>query len=192
MYTDGGDISFWYSVSSEAGYDKLFFCIDGTELGAWDGEEPYSPAEYSVDMGMHTFRWIYIKDEIDVPPVGDDTCWIDDITFPGGVDTDGDGMPDGWEIDNGLRPMSNDSNKDPDGDGCNNKCEYEADTDPHVIDHIPEIKADFNHDGDVDGSDLALFAEAYATSHADADLNEDGSVNSKDLEIFAENYGNNF
>ena len=33
-------------------------------------------------------------------------------------DTDNDGMPDGWEIQNGLNPLVNDASDDPDGDGA--------------------------------------------------------------------------
>jgi len=189
MYTDGGLISFWCSVSSEDGYDYLRFFIDGVELGAWTGEKSYSLAEYPVNMGMHTFSWVYTKDEVDLDPVGYDSGWLDDITFPGSVDTDGDGLPDGWETDNKLKPLSDDSHKDPDEDGCDNKCEYESGTDPHVKDHTPVIEADLDNDNDVDAVDLYLFMEALAAIHSDADLNKDGSINNKDLEVFAGRFG---
>lgn len=47
------------------------------------------------------------------------------------VDTDGDGMPDLWEIMNGLNPLDpSDANGDLDGDGLTNLQEYQAGTDP--------------------------------------------------------------
>ena len=53
----------------------------------------------------------------------------------------------------------------------------------------PMRDADFDGDGDVDGSDLAVFADAYADGDLLADLNGDHNVDTEDLAIFAENYG---
>jgi len=45
-------------------------------------------------------------------------------------DSDGDGMPDYWEIAHGLSPQANDANLDPDQDGMSNLMEYRTGTDP--------------------------------------------------------------
>ena len=55
-------------------------------------------------------------------------------TDPNGSDSDSDGMPDGWEVENSLDPLTDDSVEDPDGDSLTNLEEYQAGTDPQVSD----------------------------------------------------------
>lgn len=57
------------------------------------------------------------------------------------ADSDSDGMPDQWEIENGLDPTIDDSNGDCDEDGIKNLQEFLFKTDP------------FNFDTDLDGID---------------------------------------
>ncbi|MEY2564930.1 MAG: large repetitive protein [Verrucomicrobiota bacterium] len=45
-------------------------------------------------------------------------------------DSDGDGIPDLWEVNHGLNPLVNDASLDPDGDGFTNLHEYQNGTDP--------------------------------------------------------------
>ncbi len=47
------------------------------------------------------------------------------------ADSDGDGMPDAWEVANGLNPNLPDGASDADGDGQSNLSEYVAGTNPH-------------------------------------------------------------
>lgn len=47
----------------------------------------------------------------------------------------------------------------------------------------PEIQADFNRDGRIDGEDLAKLLGAWGSNMADHDLNNDGIVDGKDLAI---------
>ena len=48
------------------------------------------------------------------------------------IDSDGDGMPDGWELAHGLNPYDpSDANQDPSGDGMSNLQKYLNGFDPH-------------------------------------------------------------
>lgn len=74
------DISFYYKVSSESGYDYLRFYIDNVEQGAWAGEVDWTQATYPVTAGFHSFKWAYEKD-VSVSS-GLDAGFIDYIVFP--------------------------------------------------------------------------------------------------------------
>lgn len=51
-------------------------------------------------------------------------------TNPNDHDTDGDGMPDGWEAESGLDPLTDDAGFDLDNDGLTNAEEFVGGTDP--------------------------------------------------------------
>jgi hypothetical protein len=79
------EISFWYKVSSESGYDYLSFYIDGTMQNQWSGEVSWTEASYPVSAGAHTFKWEYSKDYS--VSSGSDCAFVDFIVFPplGGI-----------------------------------------------------------------------------------------------------------
>jgi hypothetical protein len=72
-------------------------------------------------------------------------------TDPNKWDTDGDGLPDGWEASHRLDPLSaTDATSDPDHDGLANKTEYRTMTDPQAAETdagVPDGSQDFDHDG---------------------------------------------
>jgi len=76
---------------------------------------------------------------------------------------------------------------------------YDSDTQPNNFTasarrtftiNLKELcEADFEPDGDVDGSDLEVFAGAYAIGDLSADLDKSGVVDSMDLFVFAAEFG---
>ncbi len=75
-----GNITFYYKVSSESGYDYLKFYLDGTQMGSWSGTVAWTSQSYPVTTGSHTFAWSYTKDGS--VSSGSDCAWVDHIIFP--------------------------------------------------------------------------------------------------------------
>lgn len=73
-------ISFYYKVSSESGYDKLHFYVGNSELGSWSGEKDWTYVSYTVPAGSNTLKWSYTKDISSTS--GSDCAWIDNVIFP--------------------------------------------------------------------------------------------------------------
>ena len=82
-----------------------------------------------------------VPDSTDAFP-NDPNEWIDTdkdgIGNTADLDDDNDGMPDSWEIANGLNPLLNDANLDKDGDGFTNLQEYKAGSNPNDPKSIPK------------------------------------------------------
>ncbi|QWV97167.1 putative Ig domain-containing protein [Geomonas nitrogeniifigens] len=75
-----GAMSFWFAVSSEYNWDFLRFYVDGVEQVGWSGNVGWTQLVTVVTEGVHTFKWVYVKDSS--VSAGSDTAWIDDIVFP--------------------------------------------------------------------------------------------------------------
>jgi hypothetical protein len=71
-------------------------------------------------------------------------------------------MPDGWEVENNLNPLVDDSTEDPDEDGLINVEEYKYGTDPN------------NWDSDSDGLADSDEIDIYFTDPTDEDSDSDG------------------
>ena len=78
--TEASPISYFRKVSSEYGYDKFSFAIDGFIQEELSGEEEWGQASFEVTPGNHTFRFRYSKDYSESN--GSDCAWIDNIVFP--------------------------------------------------------------------------------------------------------------
>ncbi|MCK5559341.1 MAG: PKD domain-containing protein, partial [Thermoplasmata archaeon] len=85
-------------------------------------------------------------------------------------DTDGDGLPDDWELEHGFDPNdSNDAELDPDGDTLTNLDEFEQGTDPHNKDtdgdDIPDNWELENGLNPTDGTDAVLDPDGDSLSN---------------------------
>ena len=73
------------------------------------------------------------------------------------TDDDGDGLPDDWEVANGLDPAEQgDGTSDPDGDGLNNVEEYAKGTNPMDADTDNDGKSDNTDPCPVDATDACV------------------------------------
>jgi len=78
--TGPGRISYWWSVSSEAGYDWLTFYIDDVpQSGPISGEVGWTQKSWDVPAGNHTFKWEYKKDGS--REGGTDAAWVDQVVW---------------------------------------------------------------------------------------------------------------
>jgi hypothetical protein len=83
-------------------------------------------------------------------------------------DADQDGMLDDWETSHGLNPQINDAGGDLDGDGLTNLAEYQAGTQPNMVDS--------DHDGMPDGWEASNGLNPLGND-ADGDPDGDGLTN---------------
>ncbi len=112
------------------------------------------------------------------------TSWqlvVKNLASPAGVtanvnitvlpDTDGDGLPDAWETQYGLNPVSAlDAALDKDGDGMSNRAEYIAGTDPADAASYLKVEQMAVDAGEATISFLAQASKTYTVQYKD-DLN---------------------
>ncbi|MDO8303742.1 MAG: hypothetical protein Q7T18_10915, partial [Sedimentisphaerales bacterium] len=93
------------------------------------------PANHAIDMDVRDIGYHYPVVSLDTDSDGLLDCleyWAG--TLHNNPDTDGDGMPDGWEVQYGLNPLNPaDAQGSPlDNDDYSNLCEYLHGTDPRT------------------------------------------------------------
>jgi hypothetical protein len=200
----GGDLSFWYRVSSESGYDFFnFYVDDDLELQA-SGTVSWTYFSMTVPAGPHTLKWEYAKDGS--TSVGSDTVWIDDLevvvdntvwsdvialTDPGATSTPWTPPTPGTDYKVRVRPWYTGG--------------YYGSWDESDATFTVEegtIPGDINGDGHVNLSDFNTFSVCFygagnPTPPAGCtpeqfdlcDVDDDGDVDLSDFNTFAVNFG---
>ena len=84
---DVSSVSFWCKVSSESGWDKLHFYVDGIEVvDPISGQTDWIKVEYPLTTDSHTLKWVYTKDGS--VSNGDDCGWVDKVVLTPAPSTD--------------------------------------------------------------------------------------------------------
>lgn len=79
VVTGPGTFAFWWSVSSETGWDFLVAYLDDEVVDAISGEIPWEMRTIDVPAGEHTIAFRYIKDTS--VSEGLDAGWVDFVAF---------------------------------------------------------------------------------------------------------------
>jgi hypothetical protein len=77
-----GTVSFWWKISSEAGFDTLEFRNNGNLLATISGEVGWEQRTFTASPGTNVLQWRYSKDSSNSG--GADTAWVDQSAFTSG------------------------------------------------------------------------------------------------------------
>lgn len=76
------NISFWWRVSSESGFDFYDFKTNGAIHNTLTGESGWQPFALALPAGTHLLSWVYEKD--DIVSGGHDSAWLDEVVLTTG------------------------------------------------------------------------------------------------------------
>ena len=74
-----GELSFYWKVSSETGFDKFRFSINGIRYSEISGLVDWRQFSTTIPEGVHTLRWTYSKDPSGNS--GNDAGWVDKVEY---------------------------------------------------------------------------------------------------------------
>lgn len=97
-------------------------------------------------------------------------------TNPGHPDTDGDGMPDGWEVLQGLNPLLNDGDGDLDSDGICNLDEWRYGLNPKLDDALqPGASQQYRYDANGRLTELLGFPHQWFLYDKEGNITQAGN-----------------
>ena len=122
----------------------IYWSVDG---GAVQSEAGDRAEFFLYEAGAHTVSF-YVEQGVGHATAPTTVTYTLDAGLSAMRDTDGDGLPDAWEIANGLNPLAADAEADSDGDGTSDFDEILRGTDPNDPADHPKNAV---HDPDCDG-----------------------------------------
>jgi len=161
----GGDVSFWYRVSSESGWDHFSFYIDGDQELHVSGTVDWTRYSTTLAAGSHELKWEYDKDGSQSH--GSDTVWLDDLEVIDDNTT--------WtDIIALTAPGASSTPWTPSVAGADYKVRlrsyYEGlygdfdESDATFSVESPQADGDYDDDGDVDLADYGAFQRCFLES----------------------------
>jgi probable HAF family extracellular repeat protein len=74
-----GVLHFWWKSSTELGFDKVVFAINGQDQATLSGEKDWEQASFNLPAGVQNLHWEYVKDGSGSG--GQDKAWITDVAY---------------------------------------------------------------------------------------------------------------
>jgi len=151
---------------------------DGNILAGWTIAETPGATNEGVDSFWIRFKTPVTTDRLIIDGEVADCCGTPSFreiqVFAPSTDSDGDGIPDAYEIANGLNPSVNDAASDLDGDGLTNLEEFQRGTAANLAD----TDEDGLRDGVETGTGTYVNAANTGTNPLKADTDADGLLDS--------------